>query len=465
MCHDSRISRERTGVRKPRFCRSIRVRGEKGRREPARPTDQTPAESKRPRARCFRRRARYDSTSYLVISRRLRFRISAWAPPLEGATLPSHRKALCMARHRSIVALALPLVLLLLVAALGGGCGPMAASSLAEQGLRKARAGKYDKALATCEEALQLNPRDYRAYNSRGTTYYLRNGAGDFDRAIADFGEAIRLAPTNADAYYNRALVYRDRGDGERAEADETKARDLDVEMKETYAQLPAITPPAARPRPARPRSTARPTRTSRSRPARKSKSTRSSCVCAISGGRRKSRSRRPLAAGLACPPDRRRAVPLDNPRRALATLIPIRIPATRRTLRLARGVRCRRRACRAKGSPCRCRRRRWVAADSSAPTTRRPRRDCPATWPRRRTPRSAPVPPRFACLRCRAASTGPTRARRPACDVLSRLRSLSISRGRRASRAERSRATGRGSPRRSIRAIRGPIRACSRGE
>ena len=149
-----------------------------------------------------------------------------------------------MARHRSIVALALPLVLLL-VAALGGGCGPMAASSLAEQGLRKARAGKYDKALATCEEALQLNPRDYRAYNSRGTTYYLRNGAGDFDRAIADFGEAIRLAPTNADAYYNRAVVYRDRGDGERAEADETKARDLDVEMKETYAQLPAITPPA----------------------------------------------------------------------------------------------------------------------------------------------------------------------------------------------------------------------------
>ena len=96
-----------------------------------------------------------------------------------------------MARRCSLAAI-VPLLLLVLS---GGGCGPSAASSMAEQGFAQARAGNYAQALATCDEAIRQDASDAKAFVSRGTTYYLWNREGDFERAIADFNEAIRLAP------------------------------------------------------------------------------------------------------------------------------------------------------------------------------------------------------------------------------------------------------------------------------
>jgi Flp pilus assembly protein TadD len=49
--------------------------------------------------------------------------------------------------------------------------------------------GDYDRAIADCTEALRLDPKDARAYSTRGDACYMQ---GDYDRAITDYTEAIR---------------------------------------------------------------------------------------------------------------------------------------------------------------------------------------------------------------------------------------------------------------------------------
>ncbi len=122
--------------------------------------------------------------------------------------------------------------------------------SPAEQALRELRAGHYDEAIATSSEGIRRNPRDAKAYHARGRAYQLRNKPGDVEQAIADFTESIRFAPTQPEAYYSRSIVYRDQGDDARFEADQTKARELDAELKDVYAQLADLTPPNATPSP-----------------------------------------------------------------------------------------------------------------------------------------------------------------------------------------------------------------------
>ena len=55
------------------------------------------------------------------------------------------------------------------------------------------------------------------AFNSRGLAYYDKR---DFERAIASYNEAIRLDPKFAQGYNNRALAHKARGDLDRAIAD-----------------------------------------------------------------------------------------------------------------------------------------------------------------------------------------------------------------------------------------------------
>ncbi len=363
-----------------------------------------------------------------------------------------------MARQGSIAALALGAALLLALAS--GGCGPMAATSLAEQGLREARAGNYDKALATCDEALQLNPRDYQAYNSRGTAYHLRNGAGDFDRAIADFNAAVRLAPNNADAYYNRAIAYRDHGDQEKAEADEEKARDLDVELKETYAQLPKTAAPAGA-APTGETSLEGDARGNLPQSAREQADEFDEYVRLRDKFRPKSEQPTGLDPGLETPrgwtPSDTFGRPATGGGRAglnsnstdelspsfggprpLGSLGSERAPAP---LPGARAV---------------------EARDSSTKMTRRPVRSCRANWRRRRGPIGVPRPPRSACRSCPAASIPVIRMPPGVCGARFRRRSRRLNRGRRAFRAKSWRATtARRSPPRGTR----PIHAYSRSE
>jgi tetratricopeptide (TPR) repeat protein len=60
------------------------------------------------------------------------------------------------------------------------------------------RATSTDRAIADCNEAIRLDPKDDKAYYNRGVAWGLK---GDLDRAIAEYNEAIRLNPKYALAF------------------------------------------------------------------------------------------------------------------------------------------------------------------------------------------------------------------------------------------------------------------------
>jgi hypothetical protein len=116
---------------------------------------------------------------------------------------------------------------------------------LTQEALKQLRSGEYDEAIKTSSQAIGQKPDSAAAYLYRGRAYHYRNAMGDHQRAIGDFSEAIRLAPESSDAYYSRALARRDLGQTELAAADETKARELDEVVQDTYRRMPDLTPPA----------------------------------------------------------------------------------------------------------------------------------------------------------------------------------------------------------------------------
>ena len=63
----------------------------------------------------------------------------------------------------------------------------------------------------------QIDGKDPFRWNNRGLIWRRK---GDFDRAIADFDQAIRVDPGYTAAYTNRGQAYEGKGDKERAKAD-----------------------------------------------------------------------------------------------------------------------------------------------------------------------------------------------------------------------------------------------------
>lgn len=57
-------------------------------------------------------------------------------------------------------------------------------------------AGQTDEALDTCSEAIGAAPRRWAAWNSRGTTYFVRQ---NFEAAFDNFARAFELAPQDED--------------------------------------------------------------------------------------------------------------------------------------------------------------------------------------------------------------------------------------------------------------------------
>ena len=83
--------------------------------------------------------------------------------------------------------------------------------------------GEQELAIKDYDRAIELNPRaDF--YNNRGNA--LRQTRA-FDRAIADLDQAIKLEPNYSSAYWTRGLIYRDKGDKEKAAEDYKKALSL----------------------------------------------------------------------------------------------------------------------------------------------------------------------------------------------------------------------------------------------
>jgi tetratricopeptide (TPR) repeat protein len=71
---------------------------------------------------------------------------------------------------------------------------------------------------------LDINPKDAFTYGRRGVVYRFK---GDYDRAIADFTKQLEIDPENPDVYRSRSLAYADRRDNVSALADYNKAIEL----------------------------------------------------------------------------------------------------------------------------------------------------------------------------------------------------------------------------------------------
>jgi tetratricopeptide (TPR) repeat protein len=96
--------------------------------------------------------------------------------------------------------------------------------------------GKYDEAIADCNLAIGLDPRNFCGYENRASVYHE---TGQRDLAIADYTKAISLAPVDpedaADLYQERGKIHQELRRYDAAIADYTKALKLEPDDDELY--------------------------------------------------------------------------------------------------------------------------------------------------------------------------------------------------------------------------------------
>ena len=84
--------------------------------------------------------------------------------------------------------------------------------------------GNYDKAIADCNKAIELDPK----YNSYGTRAAAYANSGEYDKAVTDYNEAIRLSPKDSQLHVYRGTVFSMKGAFDKALADARTAIKLD---------------------------------------------------------------------------------------------------------------------------------------------------------------------------------------------------------------------------------------------
>jgi tetratricopeptide (TPR) repeat protein len=82
----------------------------------------------------------------------------------------------------------------------------------------------YERAMVDCNRAIELDPRDDHAFNTRGAIYHLTK---KYDAAIKEYSTAIRLNSTFLDPVHNRGMSYAAKGDYDTAIADYNAALKL----------------------------------------------------------------------------------------------------------------------------------------------------------------------------------------------------------------------------------------------
>lgn len=98
--------------------------------------------------------------------------------------------------------------------------------------LRKFEKGDRRQAIEDLNWALQVDPRDAKAYCCRGIIF---SKMGNNQRAIADFDKALQFAPRNILAYRNRGTIRSEMGDNKGAIADFNKALEIEPDNSMTY--------------------------------------------------------------------------------------------------------------------------------------------------------------------------------------------------------------------------------------
>ena len=88
--------------------------------------------------------------------------------------------------------------------------------------------GKYEKAIADFDRALDLHPQNADFYSNRGLA---KSSLGHYEEAIADFDTALDLNPQHAHAYSNRGLAKSRLGQHEEARVDLQHASELAMEQ------------------------------------------------------------------------------------------------------------------------------------------------------------------------------------------------------------------------------------------
>jgi tetratricopeptide (TPR) repeat protein len=110
---------------------------------------------------------------------------------------------------------------------------------LLKQAVDALNKGDFNNAIAMCNKAISLNPKDSPAYFYRGSAYAYRAESNrtiaDYGKAIADCNQVIQLDPKNPIAYNHRGIIYAKKGDQKKAIADFTEALLLNPKFYPAY--------------------------------------------------------------------------------------------------------------------------------------------------------------------------------------------------------------------------------------
>jgi tetratricopeptide (TPR) repeat protein len=104
--------------------------------------------------------------------------------------------------------------------------------SLNRRGELRADTGKDDEAFVDFQDAVKLNPNNWRALHNRGVSHAM---AGKTAEALADFNSALQFEKTYPAVYFNRGELYSTQAKWDEAIVDYTQAITLNVKDVRSY--------------------------------------------------------------------------------------------------------------------------------------------------------------------------------------------------------------------------------------
>jgi TonB family protein len=112
---------------------------------------------------------------------------------------------------------------------------PRDARAYKHRGLAHAKLGNVQQAYQDLSKAIELDPQDAVAYNQRGIASFA---IGNAPAALKDFTKAMELQPQLAEAYNNRGIIERKLGDYRQASKDFERATQLGMELAKQHLQV-----------------------------------------------------------------------------------------------------------------------------------------------------------------------------------------------------------------------------------